>query len=136
MKKTARQKKTVVLFRNPKIEVRESKIHGFGVFANADIDKDEMLEEVPIIKVSMPWDNVPGILQNYVFDAHDKKDKNKFIIAFGVGSVYNHSAKYNATHYTEKNTFQYYASKRIKKDEEIFISYGKNYWTTRDIKLK
>ena len=36
---------------NPKIEVRKSSIHGYGVFANADIEIGEILEECHFISV-------------------------------------------------------------------------------------
>ena len=39
------------LYKNNKIEVKSSKIQGYGVFAKKDIKKDEILEECHYIEV-------------------------------------------------------------------------------------
>ena len=39
----------MVLYHNPKIEIRKSPIHGWGIFAKEFIKKDEILEEIPFL---------------------------------------------------------------------------------------
>ena len=39
------------LYKNNKLEVRESPIHGYGVFAKEDIKKGELLEECHYIRL-------------------------------------------------------------------------------------
>jgi SET domain-containing protein len=47
--------------------------------------------------------------------------------------MYNHSDNYNALWTVlSKDQMKFYATKDIKKGEEIFTSYGDAYWKTRN----
>ena len=87
---------------NPKIEVGKSSIHGYGVFANADIKIGETLEECHFI-------SIPGFSLSKEDKAFlSKNDLGKYMFRFprntmqeiawvlGVGSIYNSSPKPNA----------------------------------------
>ena len=116
---------------NPKIEVRKSSIHGYGVFANADIEIGEILEECHFI-------SIPGFSLSKEDKAFlSKNDLGKYMFRFprntmqeiawvlGIGSIYNSSPKHNADWETnEKRRLVIFRSiKNIQKGEEILINY-------------
>ena len=116
---------------NPKIEVRKSSIHGYGVFANADIEIGEILEECHFI-------SVPGTSLSEEDKAFlSKNDLGKYMFRFprgtmqeivwvlGAGSIYNSSFESNADWETnEKRRLVIFRSiKNIQKGEEILINY-------------
>jgi tRNA-specific adenosine deaminase 3 len=58
-------------------------------------------------------------------------DWDKQVLAWGYGSLYNHSDNYNAVwnSNTQNETFKFTAVKDIQPDEEIFVYYGGvTYW--------
>jgi hypothetical protein len=116
------------LFQN-KISVRPSKIHNYGVFADKNIRKGEIIEVCPTVEV----DNNNGKVGNYTFNI---TTTNQCILVLGYGMVYNHSNSTNAIHYVEDELMVYAAKRFIRKGEEIFISYGKNWFTDRNIAMK
>ena len=116
---------------NPKIEVGKSSIHGYGVFANADIKMGETLEECHFI-------SVPGTSLSEEDKAFlSKNDLGKYMFRFprgtmqeivwvlGAGSIYNSSFESNADWETnEKRRLVIFRSiKNIQKGEEILINY-------------
>jgi SET domain-containing protein len=61
-------------------------------------------------------------LGNYVFVWED----NKFAVALGYGSLYNHSYEPNAKYIRKKDKILFQAIKDIKSGEEITINYNGN----------
>jgi SET domain-containing protein len=124
-----------IFYRNPKLELRMSKLHGVGVFAKKAIKENEILEEDPFILLKGDWHRIPRLLQEYIFGwTKDMDDaKSKAAVVFGSGAIYNSSPNPNADWQTnvKKNRFIYYAYKDIKAGEEIFIDYGPEYWESR-----
>jgi SET domain-containing protein len=116
--------------RKPLIEVKKSKIHNKGVFANYDIKKGDLVEKAPYIIIT----DKKGI-NDYVY-LYTKN--NTICLVFGYGSIYNHSTNNNINFYVDPNNhnFEYYANRDIKKGEELLVTYGKEYWTSRNIKPK
>ena len=115
----------------PSIEIKNSeKIGSRGVFATKDYKKNDIIEICPTI--SEETSKFDGILKDYIF----KYDNKYSLLAFGFCSMYNHSDDYNALWTVlSKNQIKMYATKDIKKGEEILTSYGDGYWKTRsDIK--
>ena len=116
---------------NPKIEVGKSSIHGYGVFANADIKIGETLEECHFI--SIPGFSLSKEDKAFLF----KNDLGKYMFRFprntmqeiawvlGVGSIYNSSPKPNADWETneKRRLFIFRSIKNIQKGEEILINY-------------
>jgi SET domain-containing protein len=109
--------------------VNKSKIHGWGSFAKKDMRKGALIEQCPFI-VSGPEEKNAKEIQSYLFTG-DADDTTMIIL--GYGCIYNHSANHNADYYIdeERNVIEFVARRAIKKDEEIFIDYGKDYWKAR-----
>lgn len=115
------------LFQNH-IYVKKSSVHGYGVFAGKDIKAGEMIEEAHGICFEKT-ENLEG-WTNYYFNM----GKMAFF-ALGYGSIYNHSDYFNATYKfdAEHSLLIFSAARDIKKDEEILVSYGKNWFSSREI---
>ena len=114
------------------VYIKQSKVggtYGRGVFANKDFEEDEIIEISPYIEDDVK--NMKGIVGDYVF-SHN----NKAILVLGYASLCNHSDDMNATWYINDYNYILKALRTIKKDEEIFISYGSSYWTSRNIEKK
>lgn len=106
--------------------VKTSPVHGYGVFAGEDIEEHDVVEECYRLLVGKSAE-----LINYSFHADDDKSA----ILLGYGSIYNHSEEFNATYLydEEKNAVVFRALRSILKGEEIFISYGNDWFSSRDL---
>ena len=116
----------------PNVEIKNSKkIGSRGVFATKDYKKGDIIEICPTI--SEETSKFQGILKDYIFKYDDKYS----LVAFGFCSMYNHSDDYNVLWTAlSKDQIKFYASKDIKKGEEILTSYSDSYWKTRNILKK
>ena len=124
-----------------KIYVDKSPIHGWGVFASEDIKEGEVIEEVPILTLPINKGEVSGILLDYRFNWPQGAgaDWTNQVLAWGYGSLYNHSNESNAYWRSnlEKQTFEFVSNRRIEKDEEITVWYGGvEYWQDGRTKKK
>jgi SET domain-containing protein len=106
-----------------------SKVHGFGGFAAKNLRKGDTIEECPYI-ISDAEEKNPERLQPYLFGGQTSRTT---MLILGYGCVYNHSENSNADYYIDdkKRVIVFYTIKTIKKGEEIFINYGKDYWKSR-----
>ena len=116
---------------NPKIEVRKSSIHGYGVFANADIEIGEILEECHFISIggtSLREEDKAFLSKNdlgkYMF-RFPRNTMQEIAWVLGIGSIYNSSPKPNANWETneKRRLFIFKSIKNIQKGEEILINY-------------
>jgi hypothetical protein len=116
------------LYQN-KLIVQKSPTHGYGVFAGKTIKKGEIIEECYMI-ISRGGDRV---LEDYYFDA-----KGKYAIFTGFGVIYNHSEEPNGDYFinVKRRLVTIKATEKIPKGKEIFISYGEDWFSTRNIKPK
>lgn len=117
------------------VYIGQSKIggtYGRGVFAGKNFKLGDIIEIAPYIQDNI--NNVKGIMTDYVFKKPGTE--NEVIIVFGYGSMYNHSDKPNTDLGVDETNFVIMATNDIKKDEEIFISYGPGYWVSRNIDKK
>lgn len=119
-----------------KVIIQESSIPeaGRGVFAKQDIKKDEIISVCPFIVEDNSEKIEESIISDYVFINID--DENKRSIVLGNCSMYNHKEDYNVSYYQSTkphNNMIFFAERDIKKGEELFISYGTDYWSSRDI---
>lgn len=109
--------------------VKRSPMHGYGVFAGKDLRKGEIIEECYII-ITKGKDKA---LEDYYFNANGKD-----AILTGYGIIYNHcdddNAEYTLNMKRRLATFK--AIRPIKKGEEIFVSYGDEWFSSRGKKAK
>ena len=121
-----------ILYHNPKIEIRKSSVHGYGVFAKDDISKDEVLEEIPFLSLPMSPFESSSLFIDYRFNFPSGGGGwVEQTIPFGFACIYNHSNQNNAIWFTdnENRLFIFLAKSDIKKDEEICTYYGDvSYW--------
>ena len=108
--------------------IKNTKTMGRGVFANQAFKKKQLVEESHCISCNAEDDQT---LQNtglrfYVFS--DGGDG--CVLALGNGSLFNHDRglRTNVTYqYDEKrNMMKFYATRSIRKGEQLFINYGYN----------
>lgn len=115
-----------------KIYIDKSPVHGWGVFANQPISENEIIEICPIIDMGMSVGEVSHILIDYRFNwPQGTSEVEKQVVCSGYGMLYNHSESPNASWRSnlENKTFEFYSTKQIRPQEEIFIWYGDtNYW--------
>lgn len=114
----------------PPVQIRPSTIQGYGVFATRDIEKDEVIEECLCLMIHPRT----ACLTRYDFRWPQGKDLS--VLVLGNGSIYNHADNFNAEHaiQIEDRLMIISANRFIKKDEEIFIYYGPNWFEDRHIK--
>jgi SET domain-containing protein len=112
----------------PQAIINESTINGGGrgVFAIRNYKQGELIEICPCIKIEI--DKINGKFRDYLFGFDDKMA----LVGFGYCSLYNHSDTPNSKWtVVNENKIKIRAEKDINKGEEIFVSYGNAYWTTR-----
>ena len=116
------------LFLN-KISVQKSTTHGYGVFADKNIKKGELIEECYVLLAR----GKDKPLENFYFDGD-----GKYVLLLGYGCIYNHSDEPNADYVIsmKRRVARIKAERNIRKGEEIFISYGDEWFTTRNTKPK
>jgi len=115
-----------MLYRNNKIYIGDSKVHGRGVFASEFIEKNEILEECHFIIV--PRDlQYPNILVNHFFAWPKGKAPHELAICLGSGSIFNHSDIPNADWVTDESKYiiRFFAIDSINPGDEIFTNYQK-----------
>ncbi len=118
------------MFNNNNNYIAKSKIGGRGVFAGRDYKKGEIVEITPCVADNITAFN-RGILKDYIFS-----HKIPFhVLSFGYGSMYSHKDDPNLSYAIGETDddlhMTFTAKKDIKKDEELFISYGNTWWTSR-----
>lgn len=112
-----------------KIHVKKSTTHGYGVYAGKTIKKGEVIEECYLILTR----GKDRALEDYYFDAD-----GKYALLTGFGIIYNHSDNENADYKinVKRRLAVIKANRTIKKGEEIFLSYGDKWFSSRKIKPK
>lgn len=123
------------------IEVAKSSIHGDGIFAKADIKQGTTVEVCRLLRLGwrMAYQQDP-IIRDYCWGnlgcpcEQCKMHGPHAFIALGYGSLYNHadSANIETRFDYDKLKLTLVAKKDIGKGEELFVSYGENYWKQRE----
>ena len=116
------------LYQGP-IFVQKSPIHGYGVFATEAIEKGALIEECHTLVMA----DKNAELMSYYFNADDRST-----IPLGFGCIYNHSNTPNITYCYQPDTglMVFTALMPIKAGEELCSSYGKDWFASRDLKVK
>ena len=99
---------------------------GYGVFANKDYKNGDIVEKNKFLEYI---DNKSG-LENYKFKSH--KNGTKSLIVLGNGCMFNHNDNNNLDYYYSNDFYTFWATRDIKKDEELFIYYGDNWFSSRN----
>jgi hypothetical protein len=115
------------------IRIGRSIVHGRGVFATKNINCGDLIEEVPLI-TNIKQNDIKNskTMMDYVLVHPNKEDE--MVIMLGFGSLYNDNKKFQNAKWTfnkEKECVNVIATKNILKNNEIFVSYGKNYWLNK-----
>ncbi|MGC4232955.1 MAG: SET domain-containing protein-lysine N-methyltransferase [Niabella sp.] len=108
------------------IEVRESSLHGRGVFTKTPIARGVLIERAPLVFLSEEEKEQLKYtkLFNYYFLLGNSDKPAAF--GFGFSAFYNHSPDANA-YYSfsrKRNTLNIYAYKNIAEGSEVTINYN------------
>ena len=119
--------------------IKPSSVHGLGVFASTPIFKDETIEVSRLLK--MAWRskyNMDQTIRDYCWNQvcsclECKTHGYNLYLALGFGSIYNHADVPNtiSTFDYSKLTLIITAKEDIAAGQEIFVTYGANYWKNR-----
>jgi SET domain-containing protein len=115
-----------------KIIVKDSPLHGLGVFACTDLKQGDIIERCPYLVIDDDDLQEINRLNDYLFTSPD--DKNDYLCVLGFGMIYNHGSQPNAEWQIDDddNRFVCFAATRdIKAGDEILHDYGSEYWDTR-----
>src|SRR3990167_10203240 len=96
---------------------------GLGVFASESIKAGEIIEIAPIL--ILEFSDFVYTKWNLLFEYYFWLD-DFVVLAFGYGSMYNHSKDSNIEYRISKEneTITFTAIKNIKKDEELYFNYN------------
>jgi uncharacterized protein len=113
------------------IEVRNSPIHGRGVFCLRPFKAGQSIEVVPTIK----YDKTKEFTKDSVLTVYDIHYKDGHAFMLGYGAIYNHSDDNNAEWgWRDDGDLEVVAKRDIKQGEEICVNYGQEYWSQRSDK--
>ena len=115
-----------------KIEVRDSPLHGLGVFARIDLPKGSIIERCFYLVIDDDDLQEINRLNDYLFTSPDQK--TDYLCVLGCGMIYNHGAPANAEWQIagDDNRFvEFTALTDIKAGDEILHDYGTEYWDSR-----
>ncbi len=117
---------------NPPTSIRIGETeHGRGVIAVVDIEKGETIEVCPILEVGD--EDATGVLADYIVGLGEEREGA--VLMLGYGSLYNHSTTPNAEYVHEADdAYAFLALRDIAAGAEITISYGDEWWETREQK--
>lgn len=119
------------MMENDNVKVAKSKIAGYGVFAKKKFSPGDLIDvSICLVKPNDEWSSAT---EDYIFSRG-----NYSAFAFGNGGIFNHSNDPNARHEltARLKELHVFAIKHICVGDEILISYGKNYFVTRNLKQK
>jgi len=123
------------LYHNPKLEVRKSSIHGYGVFAKEDIKRGELLEECHYCELEEYIDDDNFYRYFYSFfdgELSNGQKREHHCVVFGYAPLYNSANEFEGINVRWKfkkhisyKLFVLSATRNIKKDEELLQGYLK-----------
>ena len=116
-----------------RIEVRDSKLHGLGVFACVDLLKGDVIERCFYLVIDDDDVQEVNRLNDYLFTSPDVK--SDYLCVLGCGMIYNHGTPSNAEWQIadDDNRFvEFTALSDIQAGDEILHDYGQDYWDSRN----
>lgn len=106
---------------SPKIEVRESPLHGMGVFATEPIKEGEVIEVSYCILIPFNEYKRKETVGRYFYTSLNPQT---VAMALGYAMIYNHSSHPNLKYsFLSENIIEFVASKPIKGGDEICHRY-------------
>ena len=112
------------------VRIGPSTVSGRGAFALKKINEGDIIERCPALEVTDQ--DVGGELLNYVFYGSTESTR---LVVMGNGMLFNHSSTPNVAYYREQGELGVelvlYALRNISKGEELFYTYGDDWWATR-----
>ena len=115
-----------------KIAIKDSPLHGLGVFACEDIKIGDIIELCPYIVVDNDDLAEFNRLNDYLFGSPDQD--GDYLVVLGYAMMYNHDDQPNAEWEIDDDDHRFVrftALRDIKAGEEITQNYGKDYWNSR-----
>ena len=107
------------------LRVKKSPRGGRGVYATGYFRKGDLIEKCHLIVAN---DDDWGLaLSDYIFS----HGESTAAIPFGNGLLYNHDDDPNTDYVVRDKFMTITAARDIRPGEEIFVSYGDDWWTTR-----
>ena len=123
---------------NIKYEYFDSPVDKIGIQATENIKKGEVIAYEPVYCFEASNKNTTETFKSYLWDGTQFNwgFKDHRFLVNGIGSFANHSDNPNInmilSQSAKKNTYaKVFAIREIKKGEEIFFSYGNNWWRDR-----
>jgi hypothetical protein len=99
------------------------------VIAIAGIASGETIEVCPILELAEG--EASGLLDDYIVSLEEGRAGVALLL--GYGSLYNHSDEPNAEYIVEADdAYSFVALRDIEAGEQITISYGEEWWRTRE----
>ncbi|MCP3103256.1 SET domain-containing protein-lysine N-methyltransferase [Myxococcus sp. K15C18031901] len=121
---------------HPGVKVRPCE-WGYGVFTDEFIKAGDLIEECRYLKVLQKHTRHPP-LDDYVFQIRWSEREQQpagdwVALVLGYGMLYNHAKEPNAAYYraVDRDLFTFYALRDIHPGEQVFISYGDEWWDSR-----
>ena len=115
-----------------RIAVKDSPLHGLGVFACVDFAKDSVIERCFYLVIDDDDLQEINRLNDYLFTSPDVK--SDYLCVLGCGMIYNHGTPPNAEWQIadDDNRFiEFTALQDIRAGDEILHDYGEDYWNSR-----
>ncbi|CAK8989680.1 SET domain-containing protein 7 [Durusdinium trenchii] len=122
------------------LEVKCSELHGNGIYARKPLLEGEVVEYAP--SVLLMRSEMGNLFVDYRYSAESLR-QGLFRLLLGNGSIYNHSAEPNlgyrrvrvdrSSEAAQGLSVCFYAKRDIAAGEELLISYGKTWWSSRGI---
>src|SRR3989344_1134943 len=108
------------------VAVRKTKSTGRGVFALRDINKGEVIERCPVLILSAKDRASIDTTRLYDYYFWWGKYKKQAAIAFGYGSLYNHSYEPNVVYIRDfkKQLLIFKALRNIDNNEQLLVNYN------------
>jgi hypothetical protein len=135
------------IFVDSRVEIRYiEQINGWGVFSWHDIQEAALIEVAPVvvypkklIDVSIWACQAEGILnQDLKIDQYTIGWQENVAFPLGWTGLYNHSDNPNCQFIADyqNNLLGIHTLRKIEKDEQLFVSYGQNWFTEKGYVIK
>ena len=114
----------MILYKSKSIYIGKSNIHGWGVFTDDFINKDELIEECNVIKFTS-FDSCVNSISSHLFD-YVLDDERIFYLPVGFCVTINSSVNPNVRFDFDmsSNIARIFSIKDINPGDEILLSYG------------